>query len=36
MNTPGKPKPSRNQRHWLLVALAVALVGVLIMVFGYW
>lgn len=36
MNTPGTPKPSRLQRHWLLIALAVALAGVLIMVIGYW
>lgn len=36
MNTPGKPKPSWRQSHYLLVALVVALVVVFITLFKPW
>jgi len=36
MNTPGKPKPSWRQRHYLLIALAVVLAIVLITLFAPW
>jgi len=36
MNTPGKPKPSSRQRHYLLIALAVVLIVVLVTLFAPW
>ncbi len=36
MNTPGKPKPSRWQRSGLLIALGIAVLAVLFMLFARW
>ncbi|MCS4231345.1 hypothetical protein EDF77_1943 [Stenotrophomonas maltophilia] len=36
MNTPGKPKPSWRQSHYLMIALAVVLVIVGITMFAPW
>lgn len=36
MNTPGTPRPSLWQRRGLLIALGIALVAVLVMLFAPW